>query len=195
MKSILRRVTLPLGAALFGALTCAGSAQAANDHCFYKGTMSSDGAMSCQTGAQFRCKDGDWKATGLPCTPEEKVAASKPCTFSGISYSTGAASCQNGTQFHCEDGAWTSLAVPCTVGDSPIRAATGDRTCMYAGPAAAPHRASHSDRESPLEVASGVESGPTGSVAVDVVTSPGGEHEHRPGMQARTMSGGRGSSP
>jgi len=23
--------------------------------------------------------------------------------------------------------------VPCTVGDSPIRAATGDRTCMYAG--------------------------------------------------------------
>ncbi len=88
MKSILRSLTLPLGAALIGALTCAGAAQAANDHCFYKGTMSSDGALSCQSGAQFRCKDGDWKSTGMPCTPEEKVAASKPCTFSGISYST-----------------------------------------------------------------------------------------------------------
>jgi hypothetical protein len=133
MKSILRSLTLPLGAALVGALACAGAAQAANDHCFYKGTMYSDGSMSCQTGAQFRCRDGDWKATGSDCVPEEKVATSKPCSFSGISYSSGAASCQNGTQFRCEDGVWTSLSVPCSVGDSPVRAAPGDRTCMYEG--------------------------------------------------------------
>ena len=132
-KNALRSLTLPLGAALLGALTCAGAAQAANDHCFYKGTMYSDGSMSCQTGAQFRCRDGDWKATGSDCVPEEKVATSKPCNFSGISYSSGAASCQNGTQFRCEDGVWTSLSVPCSVGDSPVRAAPGDRTCMYEG--------------------------------------------------------------
>jgi hypothetical protein len=133
MKTILRSLTLSLGAALVGALACAGAAQAANDHCFYKGTIYSDGSMSCQTGAQFRCRDGDWKATGSDCVPEEKVVTSKPCTFSGISYSTGAASCQNGTQFRCEDGAWTSLSVPCPVGDSPVRAAPGDRTCLYEG--------------------------------------------------------------
>jgi len=134
-KNALRSRTLPLGAALLGALTCAGAAQAANDHCFYQGTMYSDGAMACQSGAQFRCRDGDWKATGSDCTSEdkEKVATSRPCNYSGISYSTGAASCQNGTQFRCEDGAWTSLSVPCSVGDSPVRAAPGDRTCMYEG--------------------------------------------------------------
>jgi hypothetical protein len=133
MKGILRSLMLPLGAALVGAVTCVGAAQAANDHCFYNGTMSSDGALSCQSGAQFRCKDGDWKSTGSACTSEEKVATSRKCDLAGISYSTGAASCQNGTQFRCEDGAWQSLAVPCTVGDSPIKAATGDRTCMYEG--------------------------------------------------------------
>lgn len=133
MKRMLRRLMLPVGAALVGAVACVGAAQAANDNCFLKGTMFSDGAMSCQTGAQFRCKDGDWKATGSTCTPDEKVVSSRPCDLSGISYSTGAASCQSGTQFRCEDGTWQSLAVPCTVGDAPLRAASGTRTCMYEG--------------------------------------------------------------
>src|SRR5262249_31949557 len=97
MKTILRSLTLPLGAALVGALACAGAAQAANDHCFYKGTIYSDGSMSCQTGAQLSCRDGDWRAPGSACVPEEKVAPPKPCTFSGIRHSTGAASCQTGT--------------------------------------------------------------------------------------------------
>ena len=133
MKRTLRSLTLPLGAALVGAVVCVGAAQAASDHCFYKGTMSSDGALSCQSGAQFRCKDGDWVSLGAPCTPEERAATSAPCDFAGIKYSTGAASCQNGTQFRCEDGSWNSLAVPCTVGDAPVRATKGDRTCMYEG--------------------------------------------------------------
>jgi hypothetical protein len=132
-RKIVRRMLLPFGAALAGMIACVpGSARAANDSCFFKGAMFSDGAMSCQTGAQFRCKDGDWKATGSQCTPDN-TSASRSCSLDGISYATGAASCQNGTQFRCEDGAWTSLSVPCSVGDSPVRAAPGDRTCMYEG--------------------------------------------------------------
>ena len=133
MNRIARRVLLPIGAALAGVIACVpGSAQAANDHCFYKGSIFSDGAMSCQTGAQFHCKDGDWKATGSACTEENKTA-SRSCERDGISYSTGAASCQNGTQYRCEDGEWQSLNAPCPVADSPLKAVPDTRTCMYEG--------------------------------------------------------------
>jgi hypothetical protein len=132
-RKIMRRMLLPMGAALAGVIACApGSARAASDHCFFKGSMFSDGAMSCETGAQFRCKDGDWKATGSSCT-EENTAASRSCVRDGISYSTGAASCQNGTQYRCEDGAWQSLDTVCSAGDSPIRAVPDTRTCVYEG--------------------------------------------------------------
>jgi hypothetical protein len=132
-RRIMRRMLLPFCAALAGVLACVpGSARAANDHCFYKGSMFSDGAMSCQTGAQFRCKDGDWKATGSNCA-QETTTASRSCVRDGISYPTGAGSCQNGTQYRCEDGAWSSLETACSVGDSPIRAVPDTRTCMYEG--------------------------------------------------------------
>lgn len=133
MKSRMRRgVMLPLLAAVVGVLTCAGVARAGSDDCFYKGAMFSDGAMSCQTGAQFRCKAGDWKSTGSTC-PEEQPRAAKSCDLSGISYSTGAASCQDGTQYRCEDGAWRSLGVTCPVGDVALRAVPSGRTCLYEG--------------------------------------------------------------
>src|SRR5262249_52979888 len=120
-RSIMRRFVLPCGAALAGVIACVpSSARAANDHCFYKGAMFSSGAMSCQSSAQFRCNDGDWKATGATCTPEPGTVA-RACDLDGISYSTGAASCQSGTQYRCEDGAWHSLNVACPVADAPVR--------------------------------------------------------------------------
>jgi hypothetical protein len=132
-RNILQGVMMPFGAAVVGLMACAGVARAGVDDCFYKGTMFSDGAMSCQTGAQFRCKGGDWKATGSGCTEETGTRVSRNCDMAGISYSTGAASCQNGTQFRCEDGAWRNLGVTCPVGDTPLRAVPSGRTCMYEG--------------------------------------------------------------
>jgi hypothetical protein len=132
-RRIAGRILLPFCAALAGAIACVpASARAANDHCFYKGSMFSDGARSCQNSAQFKCDDGDWKATGSGCT-EDNRTASRSCERDGISYSTGAASCQNGTQYRCEDGQWQSLNAPCPVADSPVRAVPDTRTCMYEG--------------------------------------------------------------
>src|SRR5262245_2348490 len=74
----------------------------ADDSCFFKGKMFSDGATACQAGSQFKCDDGDWKALKKPCA-DEPMAASKNCEFRGISYSTGSASCQEGVQHRCED--------------------------------------------------------------------------------------------
>lgn len=104
----------------------------AGDHCFFKGTMFSDGAAACQSGSQFRCNDGSWVALGAACG-DSPIALSRSCQYSGISFSTGAASCQAGTQFRCEDGTWRSLAMPCSIGDSPIKVAPSGRTCMYEG--------------------------------------------------------------
>src|SRR5688572_30712972 len=87
---------------------------AADDACFYRGTMYSEGGMSCQNGHQYKCDDGEWDDTDSPCQPE-RVAASKPCSFEGISYSTGSASCQAGTQFRCEDGSWRNLGSQCAM--------------------------------------------------------------------------------
>lgn len=35
--------------------------------CVYSGVNFSNGAVSCQSGQQFRCSDGDWKPLDLPC--------------------------------------------------------------------------------------------------------------------------------
>src|SRR5678815_1482033 len=100
------------------ALACmlgtASRATAGDDPCFYKGTMYSEGAASCQGTMQYKCDDGAWSSTKMPCQ-SSPVAASRPCSFDGISFSTGAASCQSGTQYRCEDGTWRSIARPCTV--------------------------------------------------------------------------------
>src|SRR5262245_22546423 len=127
--------TLTPAVAVLAAMTIAGFAPriaaAASDHCFYKGTMFSDGAQSCQQGSLFRCRDGDWKSQGSACTESESPpTASRRCDLSGISYPTGAASCQNGSQYRCEDGAWRDLATACP-GDVAIRVVPGDKTCMY----------------------------------------------------------------
>lgn len=111
----------------------AGSMVAAADGpCFYKGTIYSDGAASCQSGWQYRCNNSEWINLGATCT-EEIVAVSRPCQFSGVTFPTGAASCQAGTQYRCEDGAWNSLGTSCPGGDSPIRLIPGGRTCMLEG--------------------------------------------------------------
>jgi len=122
---------LVLGLAL--GVGCATHSALAGDHCFYRGTMYSDGASACQTGGQFRCDDGDWRATGAACTGDVAMRPSRTCLFDGISFSTGAASCQSGKQFRCEDGTWATLGIPCSVGDSPIKVAPSGRTCMFDG--------------------------------------------------------------
>ena len=108
------------------------TAAQAGDHCFYKGTIYSDGAAACQSGAQYRCDDGDWRGLGTRC-PDSPVVASRTCEFGGIAFSTGAASCQAGSQFRCEDGVWKGIGMPCTLGDAPIRVVPSGRTCMFDG--------------------------------------------------------------
>ena len=115
-----------------GLLCVLGRSAAAQDHCFYKGSMYSDGATACQSGTQYRCDDGQWRGLGLSCEGGA-VVLSRTCQLRGISFSTGSASCQSGTQFRCEDGAWRSLGIPCTVGDSPIKPSPSGRTCMFDG--------------------------------------------------------------
>ena len=114
-------------------LGCATSRMAiAGDHCFFKGTMYSHGAASCQSGAQYRCDEGEWATTGMPCK-SETVAMSRTCQYDGITFSSGAASCQAGTQFRCEDGDWKSLGVSCKVLSSNVVRPAGGDTCMYQG--------------------------------------------------------------
>ena len=134
MKPMIRRdVVVACTIGLVGLVGCVARTAVAVDHCFYKGTMYSDGAAACQSGSQYRCGDGEWRALGVTCTPEGGVVISRTCQFGGIAFSTGAASCQAGTQFRCEDGAWRSLAMPCAAGDSPIKVVPSGRTCMYEG--------------------------------------------------------------
>jgi hypothetical protein len=118
---------------MLGAGCLGGSAALAlnDDPCFFKGTIYSEGATSCQNESQFKCDDGEWEALGVTCK-SERVAASRPCSYDGISYSTGSASCQAGTQFRCEDGTWRSLASPCTVlSGNTVRVVPQGDTCMY----------------------------------------------------------------
>lgn len=126
-------VTTLCATAMLLTIACAThTALAGGDHCFYHGTMFSDGAANCQAGRQYRCDDGDWRAQGLACTSDD-VKTSQACTWDGIAFSTGSASCQAGTQYRCEDGAWRRLGQPCTVGDSPIKIVPEGRTCMFEG--------------------------------------------------------------
>lgn len=127
--SILSKVVAGLGLAVLG---CSVQHAVAGDHCFFKGTMYSDGAAACQSGSQYRCNDGDWKALGVACK-DEASNPSKTCEFGSVTYSTGSASCQGGTQYRCEDGRWANLGVTCPIGDAPIRPAPAGRTCMFDG--------------------------------------------------------------
>ena len=110
-------------------IVMAGCAEA-GDPCFFRGTMYSDGAAACQSGTQYRCKDGDWKGLSVACS-DRPMAPSRSCELGGIAYSTGSASCQAGTQHRCEDGAWKSLGIACSVGDAPVRVIPDGRTCMF----------------------------------------------------------------
>lgn len=114
-----------------GMLGCSAQMALAGDPCVYEGTKFSDGAASCQAGAQYRCFNGQWTSLRTACADPVPVASNKTCDFGGIAYSAGSASCQSGTQFRCDGGAWTSLAIPCSAGDSPIRVIPGGRTCMF----------------------------------------------------------------
>jgi len=104
----------------------------AGDRCFFRGTMYSDGAAACQSGTQYRCTDGDWKALGVACE-DEASKPSRSCMLDGVSYSTGSASCQEGSQHRCEDGVWRRLSLTCGAADSPIRVVPDGRTCMFDG--------------------------------------------------------------
>ena len=121
-------------AALAFAVGCAAhNAQAnSNEHCFYRGTMYSEGSEACQAGTEFRCQDGDWRSLATTCGDSPRVA-SRTCEFDGISFSTGSASCQGGSQYRCEDGVWRSIGMNCTLGDSPLRIVPSGRTCMFDG--------------------------------------------------------------
>jgi hypothetical protein len=130
-RTIVGNVVVAVAFALLGGSTR--WAIAAGDHCFYKGSMFSDGAAACQAGQQYRCDDGDWKKQHTACVEDERPAPSRACDFKGVAYSTGSASCQGGTQYRCEDGRWSSLGITCPVGDSPIRVVPEGRTCMFDG--------------------------------------------------------------
>lgn len=114
-------------------LACAAPAAAGDDNCFYKGTMYSEGATSCQTGKTFKCDDGKWEDTDKTCQESQPMRTSKACEFGGVSYSTGSAKCQDGTQYRCEDGEWHRLDETCPVADAPMRIVPSGKTCMYEG--------------------------------------------------------------
>jgi hypothetical protein len=105
---------------------------AANDSCLFRGTSYSDGAASCQMGAQYRCDDGKWKSIGVAC-PTAAPTPSSPgaCQFGGITFANGSASCQGGMQYMCEEGAWTRLDTSCPLADSPVRVLPEGRTCIF----------------------------------------------------------------
>jgi len=111
----------------------ASRAIAAEDHCFYRGTMFSSGANTCQSGTQYKCDDGEWKSLGVACTGKTVMTPSRTCEFGGTSFSTGSASCQEGSQYRCEDGTWRKLGITCPVADSPIRIVPSGKTCMFDG--------------------------------------------------------------
>jgi hypothetical protein len=66
-------------------LTLSGNPACAISDCVNAGVTFSDGAVSCQSGQQFRCSYGDWKALDLPCvdTPAGPALESPtPCRCS-----------------------------------------------------------------------------------------------------------------
>ena len=125
-RNVLCCATAVLGAALLGFGV---QRAAAADDCRYQGTRYSHGAASCQTGVQFRCDDGEWKAMGVACN--ENGGPSANCMFGGVTYPNGSASCQGGSQYRCESGTWASLGVGCPAADSPIRPLPQGRNCQF----------------------------------------------------------------
>src|SRR5262249_61976433 len=71
-RTIMKRKVLCGAAAVLGGVLLGFGVQraAAADDCLYKGTKYSEGAASCQTGIQFRCQDGEWKALGVACSDD-----------------------------------------------------------------------------------------------------------------------------
>src|SRR4029077_8919082 len=106
---IVMKRTLIGGAVAAVAFLLLGSihAVASSDPCFFKSTMYSDGASSCQSGTQYKCDDGEWKSRGIACA-DSPVKLSRACDFGGVSYSTGSARWQPGMQFFCEGGGWAA---------------------------------------------------------------------------------------
>src|SRR5438552_13791777 len=64
-RAMTRQILSLVGAAAL--VLTAGSARAADDPCFYKGSMFSDGATACQSGRPFKCDDGEWKSKSGQC--------------------------------------------------------------------------------------------------------------------------------
>jgi len=108
-------------------------AAAADDPCFYNGTMYSHGATACQSGREFKCDDGEWNRRGDAVCQEGTARPSRTCEFAGVAYATGSASCQEGSQYQCQDGAWHRLGLTCPVADAPMRVIPSGRTCMFDG--------------------------------------------------------------
>ena len=38
--------------------------------CMWNGHSTSNGGVSCQSGVQYRCNNGNWEQTSLYCTPQ-----------------------------------------------------------------------------------------------------------------------------
>jgi hypothetical protein len=64
----------------FAVVLHGGGACYAISDCVYAGGNFSDGALSCQSGSQFRCSDGDWVPLELPCATPPPPAVVNPAT-------------------------------------------------------------------------------------------------------------------
>lgn len=107
------------------------SAARAGDWCPFRGSFFLDGGKVCQDGTVYRCDNGEWEALKEACTSATTLGAADPCQLNGITYSTGLASCQAGIQSRCDNGVWKATGLNCSVGDAPIRAVRGSRTCRF----------------------------------------------------------------
>src|SRR5512139_2173882 len=102
-----------------GLIGCAAHRGLEGEQCFYRGTMYSEGAASCQSGQKYKCDDGDWEPQHTACSDTVTTAA-LGCELGGMPFANGSATCQAGTQYRCEDGTWSSLDMPCSAGDMPM---------------------------------------------------------------------------
>lgn len=64
MSTRLKKIILVLP---FLALTVTADVSFAISDCLYSGVTFSDGAVSCQSGRQFRCSNGTWQGLDLTC--------------------------------------------------------------------------------------------------------------------------------
>jgi len=86
MRTLLKII---LSTASFLALTLASDVSFAVSDCLYSGVTFSDGAVSCQSGHQFKCSDGTWQALDLDCgnpapAPTVVNPADCSCTVDGV---------------------------------------------------------------------------------------------------------------